>query len=162
MQGELVVEEQQMQLNFLARTYKNKRAVSEFLSFNQFVLPNTIDEAYARSKMNIPRFGFYYIMVWSISLVFVMLLCPVFIVPVALSAAMLYISSTKAKIREIEITPMHALYSCIGCNLFLMLVFKSIAHSFLMVLSFSSIATILVLFHASLFRDTDGDVIEHI
>lgn len=162
MQGELLVNDQQVQMNFLARTYKNKRAVSEFLSFNQFVCPRTVDEAYARSKINIPKFGFYYLVVWGALLVSVMLFYPVLIVPIALSAAILYASFVNAKIKDIELTPMYALYGCIGCNLLLMLVFRSIAHSFLMVLSFSSIAVILILLHASFFKDMDGETIENI
>lgn len=161
MQGELI-EEQQAQLNFLTRAYENKRAASEFLSFNQFTIPSSVDEAYARSKVNIPKFTFYYLVVWSIFLVFVLLSHPVLVIPVTFSGAIFYASSIQLKVREIEITPLHALYGCIGLNLFLILVSRSIAHSFLMVLSFSSVTAILVLLHASLSRETESEATENI
>lgn len=162
MQGELLIEEQQIQLDFLTKAYKNKRALSEFLSFNQFTIPSSVDEAYARSKVNLPKFTFYYLMVWGAFLMLVLLTHPILIVPVVFSGAMFYASSVQLKIKEVEITPLYALYGCIGFNVFLMLIFKSIAHSFLMVLSSSSIAAILILLHASLSKEVESETIENI
>lgn len=143
--------------NFILNAYNDRKHPSEFFKTSAFSLPTSIDQAYTRSKGNIPRFLFYYLLILGVAMVLLVFCKFAILIPFGVCLVCAYISSKRYKISEIEITPAYAAYGCIGMMIVLALVSSSIASSYLFLVSFSAMATVVILIHASLLEDTEKD-----
>lgn len=143
--------------NFILNTYNNRKQPSEFFKTSSFSFPISVDQAYTRSKGNIPRFLFYYLLIFGIAMIFLIFCKMIVLIPLCVCIACAYISTKRYTVSGIEITPSYATYGCIGIIIVLALISSSIASSYLLFISFSAIATIVVLIHASLLDDTEKD-----
>ncbi|ELA41596.1 uncharacterized protein VICG_01344 [Vittaforma corneae ATCC 50505] len=149
MQGEFQ-EQQSTIYGFIRNSYAQRKPPSEFFRLGSFTLPFSVDEAFARSKTNIPKFLFYYLCIAFIALVFVVLTRFVIVIPLSVCAGAFYLSVSSHTISGVEITPRYTLYGCIGILIFLALISSSIVSSYLVLIAFLSIALAVVLAHACL------------
>lgn len=152
MQGEF--QEQQPSIYaFICNSYSQRKPPSEFFKFGSFTVPFSVDEAFARSKINIPKFLFYYLCIASIALAFVVLTRFAIVVPLSVCVGAFYLSTHSYTISGMEITPRCILYGCVGIFIFLPLISSSIVSSYLVLIAFFSIALAIILAHAC-FLDT--------
>jgi hypothetical protein len=142
--------------DFIRNSFNERKSPSEFFKFGSFSLPVSVDEAFLRSKTNIPKFLFYYICIASVAMLFVFLTKFIIIIPLSICAVGYYLSFQNFNISGIDIKPQHIFYACIGILVLLSLISSNIVTSYLVLIAFLSIATIFILLHACLL-DVSGD-----
>lgn len=150
-------EQSSLDCNYLQNLFYQRKPANEFFKFSSFTVPATVDEAFSRTKINIPKFLFYYICVLSAGFLLAILTKFILLVPVSIIAAGFILSRTKFDLASVEIKPEYSIYGSIGIVFFLSLIFGSIASSYLVLISFLSIATIVILTHSCLLESTNID-----
>lgn len=150
MQGEFPEAEKTTLIDSVRSAYADRKPASEFFNFGSFTVPISVDEAFTRSKRNIPKFLFYYICISLVGLFFAVLTKTIILIPLAVCIAAAVLAESKLVISGIAITPSYALYGCIAIIVLLALISTSIVSSYLVLLALSAITTSIVLAHACL------------
>jgi len=157
MQGDFQPDCQSSLYDSLLNCYAVRKPPAEFLKFGSFSIPLSTDDAYSRSKVNIPKFLFYYICIASLAMVFVALVRPAILLPIAICAAAMYVSANRYNVAGVDLTPQYVTYACIALLVLLSLISTKVVGSYLFMIAFLSISTVISLVHACMLETTGPD-----
>lgn len=156
MQGDFPVDAEPTFCNAICSSYAQRKSPAEFFKFGAFSIPLSVDEAFIRSKTNVPKFLFYYICIAAVAMLFVILTRPIILIPIAVCAGAIYISLKKLDVAGVKLTPQYVTYGCVAIVILLSLLFSKIMSSYLVMIALLSISTAITLLHACLMEDIEG------
>lgn len=154
MQGDFETNKVKSIYDFIYNQCFNKRLpLSNF--FGSFSVPLSVDEAFLRSKTNIPKFLFYYLTVVSIAILLAIFTKFIIVVPISIIALGIYLNLYPQTISGVKITSNYILAGCISAILLFSIISRGLLASYLILVAFLSSAFIAILTHASLLEMND-------
>lgn len=148
-------------LNYLTKIYTERKPPAEFVEVSQLSKPKSLDQAFTRSKENIPKFLFYYLCLISLVIILVALNHIALAIPILITAILYYASTQNYRFRDFELTPKYAFWANVVLNVLLIIVFTKIARAVIVTIAFSSLAILLIITHASC-RQIDSEKDENV